>query len=80
MQSPAFSVLLFVCALALSFLPVSLSAAELPKTAKLVPPETIVMVNIDNFSQLRTQFEKTCLYKLYTDPAMKPFVDDVKAK
>jgi hypothetical protein len=60
--------------------PASVSAVELPGTAKLVPPETIVMVNIDNFSQLRTQFEKTSLYKLYKDPAMKAFVDDVKAK
>ena len=60
--------------------PASVNAVELPGTAKLVPPETIVMVNIDNFSQLRAQFEKTCLYKLYKDPAMVPFVNDVKAK
>jgi hypothetical protein len=60
--------------------PAWVSAVELPGTAKLVPPETIVMVNIDNFSQLRAQFEKTSLYKLYKDPAMKAFVDDVKAK
>lgn len=71
---------LCVCALALSFVPARLGAAELPKAAKLVPPQTIVMVNIDNFSQLKTQFEKTPLYKLYTDPAMKPFVDNVKAQ
>lgn len=71
---------LFACTITLFFSPVSAIAAELPKTAKLVPPETIVMVNIDNFSQLKAQFEKTCLYKLYTDPAMKPFVDDVMAK
>ncbi|UCC99803.1 MAG: DUF3352 domain-containing protein, partial [Phycisphaerales bacterium] len=37
-------------------------------------------VDIDDFSQVRAQFEKTILYKLYKDPAMKPFIDDFKAK
>jgi hypothetical protein len=60
--------------------PGSARAQALPGTAKLVPPETIVLVDIDNFSQLRTQFEKTVLYKLYKDPAMKPFIDDFKTK
>ncbi len=60
--------------------PASALAQALPGTAKLVPPETIVLVDIDNFSQLKTQFEKTVLYKLYKDPAMKPFIDDFKAK
>jgi hypothetical protein len=68
------------CFLALLFSPVSGRAATLPKTARLVPPETIVLVDIDDFTELRTQFEKTNLYKLITDPAMSPFVDDVKAK
>jgi len=71
---------LCACVLMLLFSPASLSAAELPNTAKLVPPETIVLVDIDNFSQLRTQFEKTVLYKFYKDPAMKPFIDDFKTK
>ena len=79
-RSPFCLIVLCASVFVLLFAPASLSAAELPKSAKLVPPETIVMVNIDNFSQLRTQFEKTPLYKLYKDPAMKPFVDDVKAK
>lgn len=68
------------CAFVLFHSPASAVAVELPGAAKLVPPETVVMVNIDNFNQLRTQFEKTPLYKLYKDPVMKPFVDDVKAK
>lgn len=79
-QSYSFLILLCVCAVVMFHSPALLIAAELPKTAKIVPPQTIVMVNIDNFSQLKTQFEKTPLYKLYTDPAMKPFVDNVKVQ
>ena len=54
--------------------------ATLPKTAKLVPPETILLVDVDNFSRLRAQFEKTSFYKLYKDPVMAAFVNDAKAK
>ena len=71
---------LFPCFLALVFTPAFAEAAALPKTARLVPPETIFLVDIDDFSELRTQFEKTNLYKLIKDPAMLPFVDDLKAK
>jgi len=52
----------------------------LPKTAKLLPPETVLLVDIDNFSELKSQFEKTSIYKLYKDPAMAAFIDDMKAK
>jgi len=58
----------------------SVPAKVLPRTARLVPPETILLVDIDNFNQLRTQLEKTNLYKLYKDPAMAVFVEDFKAK
>jgi len=58
----------------------SFCVGALPKTAKLVPSETIVLVDIDNFSLLRAQFEKINLYKLYKDPAMGAFFDDVKTK
>jgi hypothetical protein len=37
-------------------------------------------MNIDDFQQLKTQFEKTSLYKFYKDPAMAAFVDDAKTK
>jgi hypothetical protein len=37
-------------------------------------------MNIDDFQQLRTQFEKTSLYRFYKDPAMAAFVDDAKTK
>ena len=59
---------------------VSVQAKPLPGTANLVPPETILLVEVNNFSQLKTQFEKTSLYKLYKDPAIATFVDDFKAK
>ena len=51
-----------------------------PKAAKLVPAETVLLVEIDNFSQLKQQFEKTNLYKLYKEPAMAAFVDSLKEK
>jgi uncharacterized protein with von Willebrand factor type A (vWA) domain len=50
------------------------------ETATLVPPETILLIEVDNFSQLKQQFEKTNFYKLYKDPAMAAFVDDFRAK
>ena len=55
-------------------------AAVLPKTAKLVPPETLLLVDVEDFSRLKAQFEKTNLYKLYKDPAMAAFVENFKAK
>ena len=71
-----------LCALALMLLcsASAVGAYTLPKTAKLVPPETIVLIDIDNFQQLRTQFEKTNLYKLYKDPAMAAFFNTCKTK
>jgi len=60
--------------------PASVSAIELPKTAKLVPPETILLVDINNFNQLRAQFEKTNFFQLYKDPAMAAFIDNFKTK
>jgi len=55
-------------------------ADVLPEAARLVPPQTILLVDTENFSRLKEQFEKTSFYKLYKDPAMAAFVDDVKAK
>ncbi|RKY25298.1 MAG: hypothetical protein DRP62_01620 [Planctomycetota bacterium] len=52
----------------------------MPETVALVPPETILLIEVDNFSQLKAQFKKTNFYKLYKDPAMAAFVDDFKAK
>ena len=74
------SMLLCSCFVALLFTSTTARAATLPKTAKLVPNETIVLVEIDDFTELQTQFEKTNLYKLIKDPVMSPFIDDLKAK
>jgi len=68
------------CALGLLSLSTSARAEALPRTDKLVPPETVLLMNIDDFQQLKTQFEKTSLYKFYTAPAMAAFVDNAKAK
>ena len=72
--------LLCCCALGLLSSSPSAVAEALPTTDKLVPPETVLLMNIDNFQQLKTQFEKTNLYRLYKDPAMAAFVDNAKAK
>lgn len=55
-------------------------AAVLPKTAELVPTETIVLVDISDFNQLRTKFDKTSIYKFYKDPAMAAFVGNLSGK
>jgi hypothetical protein len=72
--------LLYSFALILLSTPVSVCAIELPRTAKLVPPETILLVDINNFNQLWAQIEKTNFYQLYKDPAMAPFIDNFKTK
>ena len=72
--------LLCTCALMLLCAPASVNAIELPKTAKLVPPETILLADINNFNQLREQFEKTNFYQLYKDPAMAAFINNFKTK
>lgn len=72
--------LLYSFALMLLCVPASVSAIELSKTAKLIPPDTILLVDINNFNQLQAQFEKTNFYQLYKDPAMAAFIDNFKTK
>ena len=55
-------------------------ATTLPKIAKLLPPETVFLVGIDDFQQVKSQFEKTSLYKLYKDPVMAAFLNSFKLK
>ena len=55
-------------------------AAMQVKSAKLLPPETVFMVNVENFSQLESQFKKTNIYQLYEEPAMKDFFNDLQSK
>jgi len=82
LTNKSFRALMLLCSCALMMLcvPASVSAIELPKTAKLVPPETILLADINNFNQLRAQFEKTNFYQLYKDPAMAAFIDNFKTK
>lgn len=79
-KSPYALMLLCLCTLAPLCTPARVHAVELPETARLVPPETVLLVDIGNFNRFKAQFEKTSIYRLYKDPAMKAFVDDVKAK
>jgi hypothetical protein len=58
----------------------SVAVGALPATAKLIPPQTVLLVDIEDFNQTQRQFEKTSLYKLYKDPEMAGFVADAKAK
>lgn len=71
---------LHCCILTLLCSSVLVKAEALPETAKLIPPETILLIDVDDFSELRTQFEKTNFYKIYKDPAMAAFVEDFKTK
>ncbi|GAI55740.1 unnamed protein product, partial [marine sediment metagenome] len=58
----------------------SAHAEVLPETARLVPAETILLLNIENFGELKKQFEETNFYKLYKDPTMAAFVEDFTTK
>jgi len=67
-----------VCLVVLTLAPAG--AAKLPETSALIPAETILVVNADNFAELHSRFEKTDTYRLYTDPSMARFVEDLKSK
>jgi len=59
---------------------VCVQAAGLPETASLMPPETVLLIDIHNFSRTRAAFEKTDFYRLYKEPALAAFVEDSKKK
>ncbi len=56
------------------------TAVTLPDSARLVPEETIFLVNIENFEQLYQQLQNTNWGRLFNDPAMANFVKDIKSK
>jgi hypothetical protein len=68
------------CFAALCLATYSSFAVELPKTAKLVPPWTVAVLEIDNYGRFKKHLDQTSFYKLYKDPQMAPFVENVKAK
>lgn len=51
----------------------------LPDTAKIVPPETMALINISDMNSLQKQFQKTTMYKLYKDPLMSAFINSFKS-
>ena len=63
----------------LALLPALVHSAPLPDSAKLLPPDTLLMLTLNDFQQIRTQFEKTRLYELYKDPTMQPFIEKMKS-
>ena len=67
---------IFIYSICLNCLTVQ--AVTLPNTAKLVPPETVLLIETDNFSQLQSQFEKTSIYRFYKDTSMSAFIANVK--
>ncbi len=79
MESPS-KVTLIVVALLVVCVSGVAEAVVLPRTAELLPPETIWLVDVDNFNQFKAQFEKSNFYKLYKDPLMAAFVEDAKEK
>ncbi len=75
-----FIILLCCYLLILSYSSAAARAMTLPETAKLLPPETALLIDIHDFSRLKSQFQKTDFYKLYKDPAMKSFFEDFKTR
>jgi hypothetical protein len=80
MKRVAETILTVVNIFIVSMLSGAAAADTLPETAKLLPPETILLVNVEDFNQTQQRFEKTSFYRLYKDPAMTAFVTDAKDK
>ena len=58
----------------------SAQAASLPKAAKLVSPETVLLIEVENFAQVQAQFKSTSIYKFYKDPLMAAFFENARTK
>ena len=69
-----------ICVVFAAVMVVSAKGAGLPKTAELVGADTVLLVDISDFNQFRTKFEKCSVYKLYNDPAMSAFAKNFTAK
>jgi len=71
---------LVICVVFAAVMVVGAKGAVLPKTAQLVGTDTVLLVDISDFNQFRTKFEKCSVYKLYNDPAMSAFAKNFTAK
>jgi hypothetical protein len=69
-----------ICVIYAAVLGAAAKGAGLPKTAELIGADTVLLVDIGDFNQLKTKFEKTSFGKLYNDPAMSAFVKNITAK
>lgn len=81
MKNKSFVIIpLISCAVVFLCISIPADAVTLDKTAKLVPPETVLLFDIEDFGRLETQLKKTNLYKLYEEPSMAKFIEHVKSK
>jgi hypothetical protein len=71
----AFRFLIAVCLLG-----VTTTRATLLDSAKKVPQDAFMVVSIESIDQLTEAIKQTAFYQLFNDPAMKPFVETLKAK
>lgn len=55
-------------------------SAAIPPVEKLLPDDTLAMVNAPDFIKLREIWKKSPQIQLLNDPAMKPFVDKFTSK
>jgi len=69
-----------LCAAVLSVIIAGFSPAAVDDIATLVPPDTFLFIEVEDFAILKKQFEKTEFYKLYNDPRMAEFISHVKSK
>jgi hypothetical protein len=49
-------------------------------SAAMLPSDTTIMLSVESVSGLRAAMEKTALYGLYQDPAMRPIVTQARQK
>jgi hypothetical protein len=69
-----------ICVVFTGLIAAGAEAADLPKTAQIVPARTILLVDTADFNQLRAKFEKSSIYRLYKDPALAPFMESFTGK
>jgi hypothetical protein len=79
-QFSIFNIQYFALLASVFFIAPSCFAVDLPKPAKLLPPQTIMLIDVDDYGRLKQQFEKTSMYSLYKDPLMASFVEHAKSK